>query len=309
MAGKVGLPSLSALHTFSVAARHLSFTKAADELCVTQGAVSRQVLHLEASLKRPLFLRHPKGLSLTADGCKLAKVVHEGFEGIRRVSQEISGTHDELRVLVPTCLMRWSMPILIAFQVAHAEQVLSITTTISHRADSPKHDYDVAFVYDALDSHEDHRIGLFPERLMPVCAPSLARMGQAIEQPADLGRHMLLHARPDHADWTLWFQHMGCGGIETLHGMNFDTLDLSIHAAMAGYGIALGDQVVNAPDLANGSLICPIDAAVATGHGYFMSWRSDRPVVEQLRDEFFLPAALGALALQTGQRLAPSVDA
>ncbi len=298
MPAKSGLPSLSALQMFAVAARHLNFTRAAQELCVTQGAVSRQVLQLESALGRPLFVRQPKGLALTPAGAKLAQVTQHSFAAIRQATQEIQASNSQLRVLVPTCLMRWAMPILLAFQATYAEQPLSITTTISHLADDPAQDFDVAFVYDPLERPTTPGLPLFPEHLVPVCAPHLQQQAAPIAGPADLARHVLLHARADHADWKLWLAHVGCPTVDAARGMQFETLDLSIHAAMAGYGVAMGDKVVNAPDLANGSLLCPFDASVATGYGYVMVWRSDSAVVQQLRDEFIVPAAAAARALQ-----------
>ncbi|MBV8627694.1 MAG: LysR family transcriptional regulator, partial [Paraburkholderia sp.] len=115
------LPPLNALQIFETVARHRSFTRAADHLCLTQGAVSRQILALEEYYKFPLFKRHAKGLTLTAEGELLLPAVKESFARIEEISLRLTRQRTDLALKVPTCVMRWMLPKIMLFQAEYPD--------------------------------------------------------------------------------------------------------------------------------------------------------------------------------------------
>ena len=292
------LPPLAALRAFAVAARTGSLTVAAEALCVTQGAVSRQVLKLEAYYGLPLFRRVPRGLELTEAGRLLAQTAQEAFDEIARTSQLLRRSVETgaLRFMVPTCVMLWAMPLLTAFQRRHPAVRIAVSTTLANALDPER--FDAGIVYDQLDSPAPHRHPLFAERLTPVCSPRLTEGPAALRHPGDLAHHVLLHARADHDDWRRWLCAAQLDAVDPSAGLDFQTLDLSNTAAAEGYGVALGDCVVIRSTIASGRLCTPIDFAVSTGYGYALRWsesQADRPELARLVQLFDEAVSRGAL--------------
>ena len=266
------LPPLTALRFFAVAARTGSFTRAAEELCVTQGAVSRQVLLLEEFYGQALFLRQARGLVLTEAGQLLARTANAALEQIAQTTQVLRRRMEvrEVRFMIPTCAMLWAMPLLMRFQARHPGFRIAVSTTLSHALDEER--FDAGIVYERLDSTLPRHRLLFAERLTPVCSPRLMLGAQALRTPKDLARCVLLHARPDHQDWRLWLDAAHLDEIDPSSGLDFQTLDLSNSAAAEGYGVALGDCVIAQPAIDSGRLCAPFPIDVETGCGYFLRW-------------------------------------
>lgn len=269
------LPPLNALQVFETVARHRSFTRAADELCVTQGAVSRQILALEDYYRFPLFKRHPRGLTLTAEAEALLPAVKESFARIEEVSLRLTRRQTDLALKVPTCVMRWMLPRIMRFQGEHPELQLQITTTWRHDVDFDVEPFDAAIVYGTVPGAGVHALTLFEERLTPVCSPQLIA-DKPLAQLADLASHTLLHPTRDHRDWQLWLSHAGADdlagaqGVRADVGPSFDTLDLATNAAMQGFGVAIGDVTLVAEDIAAKRLVTPFDIVVESGARYFL---------------------------------------
>lgn len=253
------LPPLHALRCFAVAARNGSFTAAARELQVTQGAISQQIQGLERFLGTALFVRSPRGLTLTPAGEQLASVADDCFGRLQQVTNRLRRQSGDIALMLPTCVMRWAMPRLMDLQVRHPELRLQLNTTIRHSVDFDQDPYDAAIVYAAAPP--DGAALLFREELTPVCAPALA--GQ------DLARLTLLHATPDHRDWRQWLEAAALTEIDARAGQNFETLDMSMNAAAEGYGIAMGDVTIAAADLASGRLARPFARTIETGAAYY----------------------------------------
>lgn len=262
------LPSLNALQVFDVVARHGSFTRAAGHLCLTQGAVSRQILALESFYQFPLFKRTPKGLTLTAEGELLLPTVRESFARIEEVSMRLSRRRTELALKVPTCMMQWMLPRIMRFQAEHPELQVQITTTWEHHVDFRMEPFDAAVIYAPGAGPDMHAIPLFEERLTPVCAPSLLER-QPLASLEDLLRHTLLHPTRDHRDWKRWLDHAGAPHVDSTRGLSFETLDLATHAAIDGYGIAIGDRTLVDESVAAHRLVMPFDVSLPTGMGYY----------------------------------------
>ncbi|HEF4757619.1 TPA: LysR family transcriptional regulator, partial [Burkholderia multivorans] len=191
------LPPLHALQIFSTVARHGSFTRAAEQLCVTQGAVSRQIQTLEAHYGFPLFKRHAKGLTLTAEGEQLLPVVNESFARIEDISSKLTRQRTDLALKVPTCVMRWMLPRIMRFQGEHPDLHVQITTAWQHVVDFSSEPFDAAIVYGTSPGAGVVALPLFGERLTPVCAPEL-RQTAPLDAVDDLARHTLLHPTRDH---------------------------------------------------------------------------------------------------------------
>ncbi|WP_260434508.1 LysR substrate-binding domain-containing protein [Burkholderia sp. Bp9090] len=262
------LPSLNALQVFDVVARHGSFTRAAGHLCLTQGAVSRQILALESFYQFPLFKRTPKGLTLTAEGELLLPTVRESFARIEEVSMRLSRRRTELALKVPTCMMQWMLPRIMRFQAEHPELQVQITTTWEHHVDFRMEPFDAAVIYAPGAGPDTHAIPLFEERLTPVCAPSLLER-QPLASLDDLLRHTLLHPTRDHRDWKRWLDHAGAPHVDSTRGLSFETLDLATHAAIDGYGIAIGDRTLVDESVAAHRLVMPFNVSLPTGMGYY----------------------------------------
>ena len=200
------LPPLTALRFSVVAARTGSSrpARAAEELCVTQGAVSRQVLLLEEFYGQALFLRQARGLVLTEAGQLLARTANAALEQIAQTTQVLRRRMEvrEVRFMIPTCAMLWAMPLLMRFQARHPGFRIAVSTTLAHVLDEER--FDAGIVYERLDTTLPRHRLLFAERLTPVCSPRLLQGAQALRTPQDLARCVLLHARPDHQDWRLW---------------------------------------------------------------------------------------------------------
>ena len=262
------LPPLNALQIFETVARYGSFTRAADHLCLTQGAVSRQVLALEDYYRLPLFKRAPKGLTLTAEGEQLLPAVREGFARIEEASVRLTRQRTELALKVPTCVMRWMLPLIMRFQTGHPDLQVQITTTWHHEVDFQAEPFDAAIIYGSSPGADVHAVPLFDEYLTPVCTPELAR-AHPLTQPDDLAQHTLLHPTRDHVDWRLWLTRAGATEVDANAGPTFQSLDLATSAAMQGFGVSIGDRTLVAEDIAANRLVTPFDLAVETGHRYY----------------------------------------
>ncbi|KVD81950.1 LysR family transcriptional regulator [Burkholderia sp. ABCPW 14] len=262
------LPPLNALQIFATVARHRNFTRAADALCVTQGAISRQIQSLEAHYGFPLFMRHARGLTLTAEGEQLLPVVAESFARIEDISRKLTRQRTDLALKVPTCMMRWVLPRIMRFQREHPDLHVQMTTTWRHDVDFQSEPFDAAIVYGTSPGPDMKAVPLFDERLTPVCSPDLLK-DKPLARADDLARHTLLHPTRDHRDWRRWLKYAGVAGVDPDRGPSFDTLDLATSAATQGFGVALGDLTLSEEDLAARRLATPLDIVLKTGARYY----------------------------------------
>lgn len=265
---------LNAIHAFIVTARHLNLTRAAGELCITQGAVSRKIASLENWLGFALFDRHARGLTLTAQGASLLPAMKLHFEQMMQAAEQASKTHGVIRLKAPTCAMRWLVPKLVALEQAQPDLHVSLTSTVDHSTQLDNHD--VAILYGSAPAGSAR---LFDEELTPVIAASLQP-----EQPmaiGDLSRLTFLHPTADGRDWQLW---LGQQPSEVLlkRNQHFDTMDLAISAAIQGFGVTVADVTLIAADLAMKRLIAPFSETVKTGAVYSLIQRPPEEAPPQL---------------------------
>jgi LysR family glycine cleavage system transcriptional activator len=291
------LPALTALRAFEAAARLGSVTAAAEELAVTQGAISRQIRLLEADLQQPLFRRLHRGLELTAAGQKLSASLTDAFGQIGYAVADVRRPLDAVSVkAVPTFAIRWLLPRLAEFRRAHPAIKLEVSTAW-HGVELDKEDFDCGITgceRPQLKSPHYICVELMREAVLPVCTPGYARRMGAPHTAADFARHNLLHPTPDRADWRLWMEGWGGGRFDVSGGQTFDTIDLAIRAAESGLGVAIAELSVLADQIELGQLIAPVPIAVPTGLSNWFVCRkniAERPAVRVFRDWLMAEAA------------------
>jgi LysR family transcriptional regulator, glycine cleavage system transcriptional activator len=259
------LPPLNALRAFEASARHLSFTLAADELAVTQGAVSRHVKTLEEHFDVALFVRGHRSLTLTEEGERLLPAITDAFARIARAADEVKSVAQDLRIKVsPTFAIRWLIRRLPRFENRRPDIHLRMTTAW-HHVDFEREDFDAAIFSAAQPPDHLHITLISRERLAPVCAPALLQGSKPLRAPADLASHRLLHPSIDGADWRVWLATAGLDSINARDGQFFDTMDLALQAAEAGIGIAIADVMLIQSDLRAGRLVVPFPIFASGG--------------------------------------------
>lgn len=254
------LPPLNALRAFEAAARHGGYIGAADELCVTRGAISRQVKLLEEHLGTALFHRQAKGVALTDAGARLLPVLTEAFGRIGVQAARIAEGAGDLRVICPPATsIRWLLPRLDGFRRAHPDIRVRLTTDFHGGGGFDATEFDIGFSVE----HWPNRApglqvqALFPVLLTPACAPGLLERAGPLKTPGDLARLTLLHETPAHADWTDWVRTFGVDGVDPAAGLEFPNLDMAVKAAVMGAGVVMADLVLCRDELAAGALVAP----------------------------------------------------
>lgn len=261
------LPPLPALHTFWVTAQCCNFTRAAEQLHITQGAVSRQIAGLERHLGYGLFVRQARGLSLTEEGREWALRVQQVFGVIGEALEQIGSRREVLQLKASTCVMRWLLPRVLQWQRERPDVPVELTTTVAYTVDFRREPFDAAVIYAPIAEQSEQARHLFDEQLTPVCAPALL---DNLHTPADLQHQVLLHPTRDQRDWALWLKAAGTRLSSLSQGHHFETLDLAMTVAAQGSGVAIGDRALIGEDLKAGRLVMPFELRVPTGMGYFL---------------------------------------
>ncbi|MGE8411165.1 MAG: LysR substrate-binding domain-containing protein [Pseudomonas sp.] len=301
------LPPLYALRAFEAAARHSSFTRAGEELSITQSAVSRHIRTLEDHFACRLFQRNGRNLQLTEAARLLLPGIREGFGALERACGTLRGEDGILRMKAPSTLtMRWLLARLSRFRHLQPGNEVQLTSAWMDvdSVDFNQEPFDCAVLLSNGHFPADWESScLFPELLIPVGAPNLLN-----DQPWDAARLAtteLLHPTPDRRDWRSWLEHMGLAGQVSLKGGQvFDTLELGMIAAARGYGVSMGDLLMVAEDVAQGRLSLPWPTAVASGLNYYLVWPRTRAGGERLRRlSDFLQGEVEAMQLPVVERL------
>ncbi|WP_171060560.1 LysR substrate-binding domain-containing protein [Poseidonocella sp. HB161398] len=297
------LPSLNALRVFEAAARHMSFTEAAAELHVTQGAVSRQVKALEEELGTALFIRHIRRLELTRDGETLypglRSALDELSRSVARVDQRQTSGVITVSVL-PTLAMNWLMPRLDDFVRQHPEIEVRIVTTIG-AVDFAREDVDLAIRVGTPGAEAPEggapRIDLrmtqdwenlrseklMEDELVPLAAPGLLREGPAIREPADVLAYPLLHLGTRIHAWPDWFRAMGIEIEVSPEEPQFGHFFMELAAARRGDGIAIAPSVLVEEDLATGRLVPALRRSVRSAGAYHVLGRDHQWSLPKVR--------------------------
>jgi LysR family glycine cleavage system transcriptional activator len=268
---------MNALRAFEAAGRHVSFTRAAEELHVTPGAISRQIKLLEDSLGVELFERTNRDLRIPEASRAYVAALTEAFEHIEAATKRLLNARRERSLHIHcsmTFTLRWLVPRLPLFHKLYPTREIRLTTSL---APPPVHllntgDVDVVIQlgrgdWEGLVSHR-----LAGSELVPVCSPKLIASGAPLRRASDLKSHTLLHslARPD--DWRYWIAAAGAAGVDASRGLRFESSSLAYQAAMEGLGVAIGQMALVIDDLEAGRLVPAFDFVFQNGTAYYLTY-------------------------------------
>jgi LysR family glycine cleavage system transcriptional activator len=281
------LPPLNALPSFEAAARHLSFSRAADELCVTHGAVSRAVRNLEDHLGVQLMIRATRSIRLTPIGKSFAAEIRDVLERLAAATSAATGQSSGIVSVstIDSFAARWLMPRLFRFRRTHGDIDVRVATS-ERLADFASDGIDIA-----IRCGGGQYPGLSAELLMkedhfPVCSPKLLKGRYPLRTPADLVHHTLLHD-VFTVDWAIWLRSAGIDNVDPHRGPTFLSSDHAIQAATQGEGVVLGRSALVADDLAAGRLVRPFEFSLPASFAYYVVYPPralQRPNVKAFHD-------------------------
>jgi len=298
------LPPLNALRAFEVAARRLSFARAAEELHVTKAAVAQQVRALEQDVGARLVERNGRGLQLTESGAAGAATLSEGFALLARAARALREGRGRRFLVInstPSFAATWLVGRIGKFKARHPEtDVLIDADPIDEALESGA--ADALIRWGAGEFPNLAATLLFKEDVFPVCAPGLVAGDDPLRSPEDLARHTLLHLdwNPAHASWPTWSDWLKAAGarhVEATHGVFFNNMAMTLRAAAQGQGVALTSFAIAADELAAGRLVAPFSTSVSTPFGYYFVCRPDEansPRIKALREFLTEEAALSS---------------
>ncbi|CAN2981664.1 MULTISPECIES: LysR family transcriptional regulator [Pseudomonas] len=283
---------LNALRAFEASARHLSFTRAAIELCVTQAAVSHQVKSLEAQLNVTLFKRLPRGLMLTTEGESLLPVLRDAFDRIALTLDQFEGGHyrEVLTVgAVGTFAVGWLLPRLADFHSRYPLIDLRLSTH-NNRVDVAAEGLDYAIRFGAGAWHGTDACPLLEAPLTVLCVPQIA---EQLRSPADVLKHTLLRSyRAD--EWNLWFQAAGLpSDTRVPRSVVFDSSLAMMEAALQGAGVALAPALMFSRQLESDVIRQPFEVGITTGSYWLTRLQSRAETSAMVAFKGWLQASVG----------------
>ena len=272
------LPALDLFKGFEAAARHLSFTKAAEELFVTQSAVSRQIQSLEEQLGVELFVRRNRGLALTPAGEQMFRAAASALRTLTDAADRIAPTGAQKLVTVTSSMAfcsLWLIPRLSAFRRIQPEVDVRISAN-NQVLDLDRERIDLAIRYCPLSGAPAGSVRMFGEEIVPVCSPSLLKeRSRPLKSAADLSRHVLLHFDDPERSipwlaWSVWLESAGLADLKPAGSLRFSHYDQVINAALRGQGVALGRRPLIRGFVADGTLVAPFPVGPVTDRAYFI---------------------------------------
>ncbi len=293
------LPPLSAVRAFEAAARHMSFTRAADELNVTPAAVSQQIRSLEDWIGTPLFRRLTRALRLTEAAQSVLPQLSEAFDILADVTARLEADVDAPVLVVsaaPTFATKWLVPRLSHFNDAHPDINIRIDASLGMISDFDRDGVHVAVRLGGGDYPGMRVDKLVDEDVAPACAPALLAESHPhpLRAPDDLRHHRLIHVDwgpvKNPPTWKVWCEAAGVTGINVDTGPIFSVEDLAISAAMAGQGVVLVSTLAARDDLAAGRLVRPFDIVIPSNSAFWVvapERTADRPKVAAFREWLF----------------------
>jgi LysR family transcriptional regulator, glycine cleavage system transcriptional activator len=265
------LPALNALRAFEAAARHESFTRAAEELCVTQGAVSHQVKALELELGVKLFNRERQRLVITDAGREYLTVLRDALDRIALGTERLLQRQKAGVLTVstsPDFAAKWLVHRLGRFAEAHPEIDLRVSATL-HHVDFAREDVDLAVRHGDGNWPGLEAVRMSPEELFAVCSPKLLAGRARLKKPADILKLPLLHLN-DRRGWSRWLEAAGVAHSELTQGPILNRDSMVIDAAVDGQGVVLTRTTLAAWDLINGRLVRPFAVTLRTTKNYWI---------------------------------------
>lgn len=291
------LPPLTALPAFDAAARHLSFTKAAEELNLTHGAISRAIRNIEDRLGIKLFERGTRSVRLTPEGAAYAAEIGAALDRIGAATIAATALRTSGILTVSTSdgfAGRWLVPRLYRFHQTHRDIDVRLATS-GALADFIRDGIDIAIRYGEGKYEGVVSELLADEEVTPVCSPKLLQGEHPLRTPDDLKYHRLIHDN-FRIGWAMWLQHAGVTGINAESGARFDSAAYAVEAAVQGEGVLLGRSALVSADLAAGRLVRPFDLALTSRWKYYVVYPEGalrQKKVRAFRDWLFSEMAKG----------------
>jgi LysR family glycine cleavage system transcriptional activator len=264
------LPPLNSLPSFEAAARHLSFSKAAEELHVTHGAVSRAIRHLETQLGVQLFTRKVRSVVLTPLGVSYAAEVRQSLDHLAAATLAMSGQQSSVLTVstLDAFASKWLVPRLFKFRRAYGDIDMRLSTS-EKLADFVSDGIEIAIRYGRGQYPGVRSELLMQEDLSPVCSPALLEGPHPLRSPADLKYHTLIHD-DFPIDWAMWLRMAGVEGVDPHKGPSFYASEHVVQAAVQGEGVALGRSSLVDDDIAAGRLVRPFEFRLSAGLAYYL---------------------------------------
>ncbi len=265
------LPPLISLRVFEAVARHLSFTSAADELHVTQAAVSHQVKKLEEWLGVTLFLRLNRSIKLTKEGEAYAKPLTQAFDALALATDAILKDTGPQSINIATfdsIAANWLAPRIRKFQENSPEVAIKIVTRNSY-SDFSSNDVDVEIRYGDGGWANQYVIKIADEDIFPVCSPKLLGRKRKLKNVEDAKNYSLIHDEMV-MEWTDWLEAAGASTANATKGLRYNHSHIVIQSAIAGEGMALGRSLLVANELESGRLIAPFDLKIRSKFSYYL---------------------------------------
>ena len=265
---KRGRLPLTALRSFEAAGRHLSFSRAAEELFVSQAAISRQIRELEALIGQPLFARLHRRVELTDTGRSLLSQLTQSFDAIdRRLTEIIVGPPQSAVTIStePFLANSWLLPRLNRFQAVRPDVDVSVDVGINV-VELRRSGMELAIRHSFTRSSwpgTQSRF-FFDSRATPLVSPALLASGPPLKQPADLAHYTLLHEE-NRDYWSQWLQAAGVVGVETQRGPLYPDGAMAARAAVLGHGVTLGDILLESVEIEAGRLVRPFELSIPFG--------------------------------------------
>lgn len=274
---KYDLPHLARLHAFEAVARHTSFTVAADELCLTQSAVSRQIKALEEELNQRLFHRRHRAIELTEAGTRLFRAVTGGFDEIAACVDTLRSEQQDVQITVAASVAfayYWLMPRIERFSEQCPDIDLRVLAT-DQVVDPIRDDCDLAVLYGDGHWADLETQPLFGERVYPVCSPGYLERHPELRRASDVLVQTLVHLEGGGniwgaVDWQVWLARQGVTGQPVRRGVRMNSYPMVLQAAEAGRGVALGWSYITDEMLEDGRLVSPVGDAIETRSGYYI---------------------------------------
>lgn len=268
------LPSLNGLRAFECAARHMSFTRAAEELNVTQTAISHQIRRLEDELGVRLFMRLKDGLALTEEGNAYLPGIRSAFLELRYSTEKLLESSNNSVLTISTLVSvasKWLLPRLPSFREAHPQIDVRISAS-TEWVDFRKGGIDAAIRYGDGNWPGLRADWLMSDEIFPVCSPRLLTGDKPLNTPVDLAHHPLLQVSGVTAnDWNDWLNAAGQPPL-TAKGprLTFDLAMMAVQAAIDGQGVCIGRSTYVDDDLRAGRLVAPFDLRLKSASGFYL---------------------------------------
>lgn len=277
------LPPVNSLVVFEAAARLMNFTRAAQELSVTQAAVSRQIQLLEDHLGTQLFQRQPRALKLTLPGHRLHKAVTMSLEHIANTVMDLRRIGPKADVTVATSVTfasYWLMAHIAKFRAANPEIELKVVAS-APVSDLAAAGIDLAIRYGSGKWPGVQAIHLMDNEVFPVCSPDYLAGRKPLKKPRDLLEESLLHLIEydrNWVTWEAWLQNFGVPWKPAKRGLEFDNYLVLVQGALDGQGVALGGGRLAEDFIARGTLVRPINATLSSSRGFYLLVPTDVPL-------------------------------